>query len=95
MIYYLQVLGMSTRKGTAVFLADIIKEATAVMHACMQKDVNRYARIEDPIATSREIGLSAIKIQDMQAKRQVDHSIQTVVTEWLAERTTIDLAGIA
>lgn len=62
---------MSTRKGTAVFLADIIKEASNVMHEQMQKNEDKYAQIEDPQGTSQEIGVTGIKIQDMQAKRWV------------------------
>lgn len=60
---------MSTRKGTAVFLADIIKEAANVMHDQMQKNEDKYAQIEDPTGTSREIGITGVKVQDMQAKR--------------------------
>jgi arginyl-tRNA synthetase len=60
---------MSTRKGTAVFLNDIIREASNVMHEQMQKNADKYAQIEDPAGISQEIGLTGIKIQDMQAKR--------------------------
>lgn len=68
-VSYGLVQGMSTRKGTVVFLEDIIREAAAVMHEQMQKNEAKYAAIEDPERTSREIGITAIKIQDMQAKR--------------------------
>jgi arginyl-tRNA synthetase len=60
---------MSTRRGTAVFLTDIIREASNVMHEQMQKNEDKYAQIEDPARTSQEIGVTGIKIQDMQAKR--------------------------
>jgi arginyl-tRNA synthetase len=60
---------MSTRKGTAVFLTDIIKEASNVMHEQMAKNAEKYAQIEDPEETSKEIGITAVKVQDMQAKR--------------------------
>jgi len=70
-VNYGLVLGMSTRKGTAVFLDDIIREATEVMHEQMKKNEEKYAAIEDPEGTSRHIGITAIKIQDMQAKRCV------------------------
>lgn len=65
------VLGMSTRKGTAVFLDDIIREASDIMHEQMKKNAEKYATIEDPEGVSREIGITAIKIQDMAAKRYV------------------------
>ncbi|KAF8314961.1 arginyl-tRNA synthetase [Clavulina sp. PMI_390] len=68
-VNYGLVLGMSTRKGTAVFLDDIIREATEVMHEQMKKNEEKYAAVEDPEVTSRELGITAIKIQDMQAKR--------------------------
>jgi len=41
------------------------------MHEQMQKNEEKYAAIEDPEGTSREIGITAIKIQDMTAKRYV------------------------
>ncbi|KAG8869832.1 hypothetical protein FRB97_000693 [Tulasnella sp. 331] len=63
------VQGMSTRKGTAVFLDEIIQEASRVMHEQMQSNEEKYALIEEPEMTAREIGITAIKIQDMSAKR--------------------------
>ncbi|KAG8921100.1 hypothetical protein FRC02_000442 [Tulasnella sp. 418] len=63
------VQGMSTRKGTAVFLDQIITEAGKVMHEQMKTNEEKYKTIEDPEYTSREIGITAIKIQDMSAKR--------------------------
>lgn len=47
------------------------REAASVMHEQMQKNEEKYAAIEDPEGTSREIGITAVKIQDMQAKRCV------------------------
>jgi arginyl-tRNA synthetase len=70
-INYGLVMGMSTRKGTVVFLNQIIEEATTVMHEQMKKNEEKYAAVEDPENTSREIGISGIKIQDMAAKRLV------------------------
>jgi arginyl-tRNA synthetase len=70
-IGYGKVQGMSTRKGTAVFLEQIIKEAGLVMHEQMQKKADKYAAVQDPDATSLEIGITGVKIQDMAAKRFV------------------------
>lgn len=70
-VNYGLVLGMSTRKGTAVFLDQIITEAAAVMHEQMRKNEEKYAAVEDPEYTSLEIGITGIKIQDMAAKRFV------------------------
>jgi arginyl-tRNA synthetase len=74
-INYGLVQGMSTRKGTAVFLDQIIEEASNVMHDQMQKNERKYAAIGDPELVSREVGISGIKVQDMIAKRFVGHII--------------------
>lgn len=63
------VTGMSTRKGTAVFLDQIIKDSQEVMLEQMQKNEEKYRQIENPEYVAREIGITAIKVQDMQAKR--------------------------
>lgn len=70
-INYGMVTGMSTRKGTAVFLNQIIKESADVMLEQMKKNEEKFAQIEEPEYVAREIGITAIKIQDMQAKRSV------------------------
>ena len=63
------VLGMSTRKGTAVFLDQILEEAKAAMYAVMQKNEEKYKQIEDPDHVADVVGISAVMIQDMSAKR--------------------------
>ncbi|KAL5641566.1 hypothetical protein ACGC1H_001890 [Rhizoctonia solani] len=68
------VLGMSTRKGTAVFLDDVIREAASVMKEKMMSNEEKYNAIEDPETVAQEIGLSAIKVQDMAAKRINNYS---------------------
>ncbi|KAF7330391.1 Arginyl-tRNA synthetase [Mycena venus] len=68
-VNYGLVQGMSTRKGTVVFLDQIIKEAAQVMHEQMQKNEEKYSAIEDPETVAREIGITGVKIQDMAAKR--------------------------
>ncbi|PVG01336.1 arginyl-tRNA synthetase [Serendipita vermifera] len=68
-INYGMVTGMSTRKGTVVFLNQIIKESADVMMEQMKKNEEKFAQIEDPEYVAREIGITAIKIQDMTAKR--------------------------
>lgn len=67
------VLGMSTRKGTVVFLEDILDEAREVMHNQMKSNADKYATIEDPERTSDIIGITAVKIQDMSGKRGNDY----------------------
>jgi arginyl-tRNA synthetase len=68
-VNYGLVLGMSTRKGTAVFLDQIIREASSVMHEQMKRNEVKYNNIEDPEMVAREVGITGIKIQDMAAKR--------------------------
>jgi arginyl-tRNA synthetase len=65
------VHGMSTRKGTVVFLEQIIKEAQSVMHEQMKKNEAKYAAVEDPETVAQETAITGIKIQDMSAKRYV------------------------
>jgi arginyl-tRNA synthetase len=63
------VLGMSTRNGTVVFLDDILEETKTKMHEVMKKNETKYAQIEDPDKIADLVGISAVMIQDMQAKR--------------------------
>ncbi|BGP13532.1 arginyl-tRNA synthetase [Rhodosporidiobolus nylandii] len=63
------VQGMSTRRGTAVFLEQILDESKRVMHEVMRKNEAKYAAIDDPEYTSDKLGITAVKIQDMAAKR--------------------------
>jgi arginyl-tRNA synthetase len=73
-VNYGLVQGMSTRKGTVVFLNQIIKEAANVMHEQMQKNEDKYAAVVDPEQVSLEIGITGVKIQDMAAKRYVSQA---------------------
>ncbi|KAG5645324.1 hypothetical protein DXG03_006513 [Asterophora parasitica] len=68
-VNYGLVQGMSTRKGTVVFLDQIIKEAADVMYNQMKQNEEKFAAVEDPETVSREIGITGVKIQDMAAKR--------------------------
>lgn len=63
------VLGMSTRKGTAVFLDQILEEAKSSMFTVMQKNSEKFAQIQDPDHVADVVGISAVMIQDMSAKR--------------------------
>ncbi|WPK26333.1 hypothetical protein PUMCH_003684 [Australozyma saopauloensis] len=63
------VQGMSTRKGTVVFLDNILEETKQKMHEVMQRNEAKYAQIEDPDKIADLIGISAVMIQDMQSKR--------------------------
>lgn len=63
------VQGMSTRKGTVVFLDHILNETKEQMHEVMRKNEVKYAQLEDPEHTADIVGMTAIKIQDMAGKR--------------------------
>jgi arginyl-tRNA synthetase len=67
------VKGMSTRKGTIVFLDDILDEAKERMHAVMRSNPDKYAEVSDPERTSDILGVSAVVVQDMMAKRIKDY----------------------
>ena len=54
------VQGMSTRKGTAVFLDDILEETQERMHEQMRQNEKKYAQIENPDQVAAQIGLSAV-----------------------------------
>lgn len=63
------VQGMSTRKGTVVFLDTILDETKEAMHEVMKKNEAKYVQVEDPERVADLVGLSAVMIQDMQSKR--------------------------
>src|SRR6266852_5102005 len=62
MVNYGLVLGMSTRKGTVVFLEQIIREASSVMHEQMKKNQEKYAAVEDPEQTSLGVVTFAFRL---------------------------------
>lgn len=63
------VLGMSTRKGTVKFLNEILEEASSTMMEQMTRNEEKFRQIEDPERCADVLGMSAVKIQDMSAKR--------------------------
>ncbi|GAV27335.1 Arginine--tRNA ligase [Pichia membranifaciens] len=63
------VLGMSTRKGTVVFLDDILEAVKAKMLEIMKQNSEKFAQVDDPEKVADLVGISAVMIQDMQAKR--------------------------
>lgn len=65
--------GMSTRKGTVVFLKDILDTTQDEMHKVMKANTVKYAQIADPVHVSDVVGISSIMIQDMSARRIKDY----------------------
>ena len=68
------VQGMSTRKGTVVFLDRILDETKEHMHDVMRQNEVKYAQLENPEQTADIVGMTAIKIQDMTGKRINNYS---------------------
>jgi arginyl-tRNA synthetase len=60
---------MSTRKGTAKFLDDILRDVGDKMHEVMKGNQAKYEQVEDPEKTSDTLGISAVMVQDMKGKR--------------------------
>ncbi|PWN42805.1 arginyl-tRNA synthetase [Ceraceosorus guamensis] len=68
------VKGMSTRKGTAVFLDHILDEAGENMHNVMKSNEDKYKLVAEPEKTADVLGMTAVKIQDMTGKRINDYN---------------------
>ncbi|KAL5115325.1 arginyl-tRNA synthetase [Pleosporales sp. CAS-2024a] len=63
------VLGMSTRKGTAKFLDDILRDVGEKMHDVMRSNQAKYEQVENPDQVADTLGISAVMVQDMKGKR--------------------------
>jgi arginyl-tRNA synthetase len=64
-----KVIGMSTRSGDVKFLEEILDVSKEAMMNQMMTVKEKFSEIEDPDYTSDEIGMTCVKIQDMQSKR--------------------------
>ncbi len=67
------VLGMSTRKGTAKFLDDILRDVGEKMHEVMKSNETKYQQVENPEQTADTLAISAVMIQDMRGKKYASH----------------------
>ncbi|ORY01529.1 arginyl-tRNA synthetase [Basidiobolus meristosporus CBS 931.73] len=63
------ITGMSTRKGTVVFLEDILNQTQELMHMHMKKNQLKYSKMANPEEVADIVGMSAIIVQDMSARR--------------------------
>lgn len=68
------VEGMKTRKGQVVFLEDILDEAKTTMLEQMKKNEKKFSEIKDPELVADIVGLSAVIIQDLSARRMRDYA---------------------
>lgn len=69
-----RVNGMSTRRGEVKFLDEILDMAKEAMMTQMKSNEEKFKLVEDPEATSDQIGMTCVKIQDMQSKRIVSYN---------------------
>ncbi|KAG8987530.1 hypothetical protein FRB93_004486 [Tulasnella sp. JGI-2019a] len=69
-----RVHGMSTRSGDVVFLKDILDAAKDAMLVQAKATPEKFATLKDPEYTSDQIGMTAVKVQDLQAKRIMSYS---------------------
>jgi arginyl-tRNA synthetase len=67
------VKGISTRSGTAVFLDDILNEAARNMHEQMKVNEEKMDTIDNPEKIADVIGVSAVVVQDFNARRIKDY----------------------
>lgn len=72
-VEYGMVLGMSSRRGTVVFLEDIINDTKNAMLDIMKKS-NRFECIKDADETALTLAVSGIIVQDFGAKRRKDYT---------------------
>ena len=73
-IMFGRIQGMSTRKGTAVFLTDILEEATQRMLEKMKSTETTKVRDEKKMKSVAEtLGISAVLINDVKQKRNQNY----------------------
>ncbi|KAI9136212.1 hypothetical protein BKA69DRAFT_1134133 [Paraphysoderma sedebokerense] len=68
------VSGMSTRKGTVVFLEEILNNTKEEMMNVMKKNEEKFNQIENPDEVADLVAISAIVVQDMSARRVKDYA---------------------
>jgi arginyl-tRNA synthetase len=85
------VKGMSTRKGTAKFLDDILEEVGNKMHEVMRVNEAKYKQVENPEKVSDILGISAVMVQDMKGKRYATNPASPLIT--LIQPLTTDIGS--
>jgi arginyl-tRNA synthetase len=80
------VLGMSTRRGTVVFLDDVLRDVGEKMHEVMKANEMKYSQVSEPEKIADILGISSVMIQDMSGKRCVSFlgfRIFFLISSWL------------
>jgi arginyl-tRNA synthetase len=68
------IRGMSTRKGTVVFLQDILDEARDRMATIIRANPAKLGGTDDIDTVAEAIGLAAVVVQDLKARRIKDYT---------------------
>lgn len=68
------VRGMKTRTGNVVFLVDVLDKAKEKMLKMITGNQANYELIENPEEVADQVGLSAVVVQDLSAKRIKDYT---------------------
>eukprot|EP01091_Cochliopodium_minus_P018712 TRINITY_DN7663_c0_g1_i1.p1 TRINITY_DN7663_c0_g1~~TRINITY_DN7663_c0_g1_i1.p1 ORF type:complete len:535 (-),score=175.42 TRINITY_DN7663_c0_g1_i1:94-1698(-) len=68
------VKNMSTRKGQVIFLKDILDKAKQNVLEVMKKNEKKFSEIENPEEIADIVGISAVVIQDLSARRIKDYA---------------------
>lgn len=68
-----KILGMSTRKGTMVYLSDVLDEARDMMLEQQDKSPNTKVLEEDRRAVADCVGISAVIVNDLKQRRRKDY----------------------
>ncbi|KAI9356542.1 hypothetical protein DFJ73DRAFT_229150 [Zopfochytrium polystomum] len=66
---------MSSRKGTVVFLEDILNQVQESMLEVMKKNEVKFRQIQEPNQVADLVGLTAVMIQDMSSRRVKDYEL--------------------
>jgi len=68
-----KILGISTRKGTMVYISDLIDEATEVMMENQEKSENTRVFGEEKRVNAEAVGISALIVNDLKQRLTKDY----------------------
>jgi arginyl-tRNA synthetase len=68
------VKGMSTRKGTVVFLDDLLAEVQEHMSSLLGRNPATAAMLDNGSTVAEQLALSAVVVQDLKSRRTKDYS---------------------
>jgi arginyl-tRNA synthetase len=72
-----KIFGMSTRNGEVKFLEEILDMSQEAMLNQMKTAEAKFKEVEDPDYTSDQIGMTCVKVQDMNSKRYAEMMIDS------------------